>query len=400
MIYKIKSQFTLSETSVLLQLINKSDNFSYELSHLTYSIEYLNFLINQDGFVCILVYESNSFSPLFENNLIAFLFCNTKNVFIKNKLPELNKEFQKITDIQFDVIEELANIENESENKEVTNKNEIKELTNIKNDNKIIEEFDIKKDVLIVNLMYVSKESNSFKLFTNLHKFIYDNFIHSLLVTNKQFIKQFTKKYYYYRPLNFDILQKMKILYIDSPTTDIFTKVYKTFSYPINFNSTKIIKYNKIIDDSQILDLYNTFNTNLHENYDLFKEITLDDFKEIFKNDCFSKFFIYDSNTNKITDFVCFLNSFFTIPNTFLYCKNAQYYMGIYLNKNIQYKYNIIDYIAKYIKENELFDIITVCDDLSKYKNISTKFLKSIKKQYFSHVNLNLQNTNPKFVYL
>jgi len=358
MIFQIKYNLTLNEINYLLDFINsKNDKFCYELGYLNYSFSFIDFLTKNNDFICIYLYDENSpkidLDYKNDDSLYGFILARKTKLYIQDHMS-IDINIKKMT----------------------------KEFSGF--------------EILYIDFIYLKPNFNtnfSFNTIKDKLKDEFEYYIYNISRCNQSFL---CKKYYYYRPIILDILDKINILN-KHILTDTFTKVFNTFTYPMNFNQDKIIKFNPVINEDEMkliekrLLLYQTFN------FQVFNLIEYKEILNIFQNNAFYKFLIYDSYTNELSDFVClvsneYLSSFQNDGNK---CINAHFYTGFFNYSDfsdysdIAYKYHILEYICYYAKQNNLFDMMTILDDLTKCK-ISTKFLKSIKKKYIMENNLNL----------
>jgi len=356
MILQIKDTLTFDEINYLLQIINKTDKFSYEFAHVLHSFDFIEFLVNNPNFLCILFYDNYTFN-LNIRNIKGFMLGHTSLMYSQTSQNKLRLTVTKKNDYkEFDYAHiffvDYFNI--------VSNENKYTFFEKIQHN-------------LNITLNELHLESCIFKLNSEIND------------------KNLIKKYYNFRPINLDLLSKIGILnnnYVKDP----INKVYNTFTYPMTFNKHKIIQMNPNKDDVDLNSLfYSLIEYNL-QNYEMCSNITFDELEEIFENDIFYKFLVYDKDTGILTDFVCFVKNTCSNSSMDLYCKNVHFYFGIFLSDNVQYKYDILEYICYYACTNQLFDMMTILDDINKPK-ISTKFLKTIKKDYYYNTNLNLSNS-------
>lgn len=358
--YKIKFSLTLLEIEHLTKLINLPNKFSYELGQISYSEDYIEFLSNQEDFICVFFYkdDDDDDEDVVDDdydikNINAFVLGNTNMLYVQNSKTKYNKLLNNLSDDFF-----------------------------------ISEKFDYTR-CLFIDFFYIDNEYLSLKDITCNLKFNFENCIYKL---NKNIESSFLKRYYYYRPINLDLLKNLNILN-DVIVTNTFTKVYNTFTYPISFNKNKVIKLNeKLSNENLEILIYKLLEYNF-VNFEILCDINENFIKNILNSDLFYKFFIYDKTTNDLTDFVCFKKFQFVDDKN--KCDNAHFYMGFYEYNNLQYKYDINEYICMYASKHKLFDMMTITDNINnKKQKINTKFLKSIKKEYYYDTNLDLFELN------
>lgn len=206
----------------------------------------------------------------------------------------------------------------------------------------------------------------------------------------------FIKKTYYYRPINLELLSETNILHKNT-LTNTFIKVYNTFSYPIIYKENKVIKTCFNDDIFDIIE-YNLLKYNSCS--DIFNNVTYKDIKNIFHDDLFYKFLIYDKHTNKLTDFICLIPTLYGNKNDKQMCRNAHFYLGFFQSQDLQYKYNLLEYICYYANEHDLFDMMTILDEINSNCKLSSKFFKSIKKKYYYDIDINIHKLEHEIIIL
>lgn len=361
MISQIKYSLNQIEIEYLTNLINLPNKFSYELAHIIYSKDYIEFLSNCEDFICVLFYKNDEDKD--EDNLQkieGFILGHVNLLYVQNANNKL-----------------------------------INKLSMYKEHKK----FDY-TPCLFIDFIYTSDDLSVKDIMYNLSFFGNGNCIYKLDkdISYSTFIKKY---YYYYRPININLLKNLNILN-EEIVTDTFTKVYNTFTYPIDFNKNKIIKLNeKLSNDEFEMIFYKLIEYNFI-NFEISHEINYNNLKNICDSDLFYKFFIYDDITNELTDFVCFKKFKFYNSDTQLLCDNAHFLMGFFDSYNSQYMYDINEYICMFAHRNNLFDIMTITDNLYSSsinkKKLNTKFLKSIKKEYYYDENIDLCKLKHEYI--
>jgi hypothetical protein len=381
MISQIKYNLTNEEISYILHLLNLPDKFSYELANIHYSRNFIDFLVKNNEFTCILFFD-NFDETNFEfeiYNAQSIILCHKTKLFLQNQSNKLHIELNDLFNLR-------------------------------RNINKKYDEL----DTLYIDFFYINKDFNTryylHSIINNL-KVNFNNCIFNLkrytTIFNQKF---FAKNFYYYRPINLEKCKEINIL-DNEILSKSFIKVYNTFSYPLNYNLNKVICFNPQLNNIDFDNLFEliefkllTYNFSCSN---IFNKITYDQIKNLFNDDTFYKFLIYDKNSNELTDFLCFIPNIYTKSNNdnndndnLIKCRNAQFYIGFFNSTNLQYKHDILEYICDYASKNDLFDTMTILDNIKSKDKVSTKFFKSIKKQFYFSTNLNLKHLNEENVYL
>lgn len=362
---KIKYNLKQHEIKFILNILNSPDKFSYELAQIYYPIDYIEYLINQKHFVCIIFYNVDSVEGL---NDINDEDTHLIKCFVLGKKATICKQISDKLNINL--------------NNYFIFKQNVKKVVNEQN-------FE-KRDTLLVDYIGINAK-NKYSLLNDIKYNLEFNFHNCIYKLNNDISYAFNKKYYYYRPINLDILQKTNIL-CENILTNKFIKVYNTFSYPLIFKNTKSINLNPLITEKEIKSICSRVNNYNLKNFEIYREITEDEISNIFNFDggLFHKFLIYNKY-NELTDMVILMkNKYNSADKT---CDNVHYYIGMFENSDIQYKYDILEFICFYGSEYKLFDIMTIIDDISS-KKLNTKFLKSIKKEYYYECNMDFNDYN------
>lgn len=160
----------------------------------------------------------------------------------------------------------------------------------------------------------------------------------------------------YHRILNIPILYTSK--FIKNTNFNELAQIFNTFQYP--FLSYRIQYFNsQNIDRNLVYILYRTYIEYAKSTYDLYENVSLDDFERTFYNKAFHHFIIYNT-TNEIVSYVCLFrldtcNT--TSQNT--YRSGYYYYMFFKHKKYILY---YLEFINEYIYNHDIFDMITFTD--------------------------------------
>lgn len=180
----------------------------------------------------------------------------------------------------------------------------------------------------------------------------------------------FGDKSFYHRLINPS--QLIKTQFISEEFDDVLN-TSNVFNVSKNFVSTHTITYlhNQEIDESLLSVLYDRYMTYCQKTYHIYEDISLDEFRRTFYNSAFHHFIIY-KNEN-IVSYVCL----FRLDAHNTETKESQksgYYYYMFFEEDIYLK-NVLEFINKFIYDNQIFDVITFSDIF----DIDYKLLKCIK---------------------
>lgn len=167
----------------------------------------------------------------------------------------------------------------------------------------------------------------------------------------------FSEKYMYYKYLNFDKLQKMQ--YIPSNALNTFNR----FHYDKSMNAKYYISMinGNGIDDNTVIYLYDTYMNYCKNVYNIYEIVDLENFKTTFINKMFYHFII----KSKIDDIIIGYISLFRLDTVNKINNNnlrSGYYYYMFFNEEIYKTSDLLEYVHKFIYENNIFDMITFSD--------------------------------------
>lgn len=186
----------------------------------------------------------------------------------------------------------------------------------------------------------------------------------------------FSKKLYYHRIIQLDTCLQTKMVdaHLDS---DVFRKVYKTFSVPRKYSSTFTIHLNSLDYKADIYDKLASYNM---ENHKIF-HLDIDEYNTLWDHPDFYHFCIVD-NDNQVMDYICtFMLNTETPTGT---CRNMYIYKWFFKNS----KSDIIEYVSKYVNDHDIADMITFVGLLSPDELMKSKCLKGSSNLYYYFFNL------------
>lgn len=209
-------------------------------------------------------------------------------------------------------------------------------------------------------------------------------------------IPHFCEKQYYFRPFNIKLLTDMNLLnpVYNKPSYD---KVYNSFSYIKNmFNNKTLEYYNGNGCDQDMIDyislILNNSNSNTYDIYDIKSNI---DLIKIFNNPSFHIFILKEHDI--VTDFVCTFELDIFSKQTKQTCKNGFIYTSFYHFNSLNYKKCLLEYIFKYCKEQNIYDMVTITDlyGLTDKEYYTMKFIKNHCYLYYYMYNVSLYPIPP-----
>jgi len=179
----------------------------------------------------------------------------------------------------------------------------------------------------------------------------------------------FCQKQFYHRLLSIETLRNCQFLPSDIDM-NLFKKVHNTFKYNIECKSQFRIKYiyngmndNTPVDSNLIKILYEKYIEYSSKTYDIYQNISFEEFSKTFYNKSFYHFIIYKDDT--IVSYICMfridvLNS---ITNL-IYRNGYLYYMFFEENHNTKLlnKQNYLEFIHEFIYHNNIFDLTSFTD--------------------------------------
>lgn len=172
----------------------------------------------------------------------------------------------------------------------------------------------------------------------------------------------FCKKQYYHRPIHMTNLLQSKMIN-ECYGTDVWKKVYSTFSYTKTFKDQHTVMY---INGTGLS----------HQLYRQLTEITISYYREkyyiysldhrldeIALNKAFHMFIIKKNDI--VRDFVCFYRldtAYIEGEENEVLCKNGYIYISCFDKSDVVHKCNVLEFVYKYIYDNQIFDIVTTMD--------------------------------------
>uniref|UniRef100_A0A6C0H6G7 glycylpeptide N-tetradecanoyltransferase n=1 Tax=viral metagenome TaxID=1070528 RepID=A0A6C0H6G7_9ZZZZ len=195
-------------------------------------------------------------------------------------------------------------------------------------------------------------------------------------------IPHFSKKWYYHRLINIDKTIQTQ-LFSEEFDSEVIRKVYNTFNYQTVFKRQHALEYHgrangtapncfiqKLASITQALQNY------CHTNYDVYFEKTLTEIQKIFDNPNFHVFLVM--RDNQITDFVSLFNIDTMCLDNGETCRNGYLYYYYFSNDSLDHKQNVLEMIAEYCYQHNIFDLLTVCDPfgVSSHEYKTIKFLR------------------------
>lgn len=329
--YKIINTQNDTTASEIVDFINKNyetNNFSYK-----YTTSLFRYFLGEDSL-------SFAFYPKNKKNMIGFICCVHK---------ELHINTQKC--------------------------------------NKIINSIEVNFLCLVPQLRNLHISSHMINILTKESLLYYEDVDCGFYTTSTLLKKPyFSRKFYYFRPLNIDALLDIKLLN-DSYNTIVKKKVYNSYSYIKNMFKNKTIEfYNGSEPESDIMyKIYIKLNLNDIKEYQLYDIKYYEDFKKMFSNKDFYIFVLKKNGT--VTDFICIyrLDIYSRVNNK--ECKNGILYYTLYEMDNIEYKKSVLEYIFSYCNTHKLFDAITILEHLglTEKEYYCMKFIKGRSLYYYMY---------------
>ena len=218
-------------------------------------------------------------------------------------------------------------------------------------------------------------------------------------ITKKLTLPSISRQHLFFRPLQIKkLLDESAIRATDINNISLLTKLYNTFSYPINFINDIQLQYFQNLKDwtqdeiNDIIDiLYEKLIRYNQQHYNVYNKIDKTDFKNILDNNAFHKFIIRD-NDDTILDFVCLYSTTYSTTNNNIV--DGIMFQMFFNNPNINNISYTLECIYEFCFFNNLFDIITLPNflPLKPYQYKTFKLL--LKKQIFYYYIYNISMPN------
>jgi hypothetical protein len=227
----------------------------------------------------------------------------------------------------------------------------------------------------------------------------------------------FSKRLYYFRPINVESLVNDNILKLSRTNTfGLLKKLYNTFSYHSSLKQTRFLQYIKeeeldAFQLSSVVDIvYDKIESFYKSNYDIYEIYPKEFLKGVFTNPSFHKFIIRDQS-NTITDFFClyetskysrFYNgkhpSNLIIGNFYIMAPecNPEQSDNSDNNKDSNNLSNLLELVAEYSYHYSLFDMISIPNllNIKPYEYPCHKLLKSSETSYYYLINMQISFIN------
>lgn len=233
----------------------------------------------------------------------------------------------------------------------------------------------------------------------------------------------FSKRLYYFRPINIESLIKDNILKLsDTNTLDLLKKLYNTFSYDFSLKQKRFLQYIKEeeLDSfqlSSIIDIvYDKIESFYKSNFDIYEIYSKEFLKNLFINPSFHKFIIRDQNNN-ITDFFCLYETSkysksyngehprnLIIGNFYIMAPESKPEQSVNSDKNKNMDNsennntlsNLLELVAEYCYHHSLFDMISIPNllNIKSYEYPCHKLLKTSEASYYYLINMQMSFIN------
>lgn len=164
----------------------------------------------------------------------------------------------------------------------------------------------------------------------------------------------FGKKNFYHRVLN--VPKLCEAGFTEEQDTNKLQAIYNVFEYDYKYGKQHHILYNPN-DINIITQLYTKYNNYIRTNYDIFEEITLDEFTMTFSNKAFHHFVVYRNDV--IKSYVCMFELEVYNTNNQKGYKTGFFYYMFFVDEDIV---NTLEYIHEYIFKNDILDLTTYTD--------------------------------------
>jgi hypothetical protein len=117
----------------------------------------------------------------------------------------------------------------------------------------------------------------------------------------------------------------------------------------------------------------------------------------MFQNPAFYTF-IFKNKDGCITDMVSIYKLDTVDRRCNVNCRNGYVYSCFFENDKVAYKFEVLECISEYCRENDIFDMITVvdCFGLSEKNYYTNKFLKGSGSLHYYFYNVEMFNVNPE----
>lgn len=224
-------------------------------------------------------------------------------------------------------------------------------------------------------------------------------------------IKQYTKKKFYHRPINLNLLISLTIIH-DIKKNDKIYNMLSDFYLDEEFIKDKQLTLfsRKKYNDEQYKELINIIYNKLKQynktNYKIYKKFNKNEIDKLLKNTSFTNFIIFDKLSGTVTDFLSFYKIDCLNQNNknhkIEYYKDGNLYCYFFQHNSSEYLMPLLNYIMYYIKINEIYDIVTIIDNFSYTSEIYKKYKYlpgDISMNYYMY-NLQIQNMEKNFVNL
>jgi hypothetical protein len=208
-------------------------------------------------------------------------------------------------------------------------------------------------------------------------------------------VPYFSKKYYFHRPLNIDQVVGTGLFAVEFDS-ELIRKVYNTFNFQYSFKRQTTMEYyhqSELLPLDQLQDLTDKLNQYHQLTHKIYFHKQIAELEGIFINPNFHVFVFRKQEL--VTDMI----SFFKVDTVSLQndklCRNGYLYHYFLSCDELSHKQNIFESVAKHCYENNIFDMLTICDPFGhsnkEYKGI--KFLKGTGHLQYYLYNLHLPDT-------
>lgn len=265
-----------------------------------------------------------------------------------------------------------------------------------------------RSDIVLFNQLYTSSEVNFLCIIPKLRNLKISSYMINVLsyeilvgynilishytIGTKIKAPPFSIKPMYHRFLNIPTLYTSE--FIKNTNFNELAQIFNTFQHPFSSYRLQYFNYNphnnSSINKNLVQSLYKQYIEYANLIYDLYENVSFDDFERTFCNNAFHHFIIYNKNNN-IVSYVClFRLDTCNISSQTTYRSGYYYYM-FFKNKNSILHY--LEFINEYIYKNDIFDMITFTDIF----NIDIPTMKCIKgtgqlSYYFYNLQIPLIN--------
>ena len=265
-----------------------------------------------------------------------------------------------------------------------------------------------RSDIVLFNQLYTSSEVNFLCIIPKLRNLKISSYMINVLsyeilvgynilishytIGTKIKAPPFSIKPMYHRILNIPTLYTSE--FIKNTNFNELAQIFNTFQHPFSSYRLQYFNYNphnnSSINKNLVQSLYKQYIEYANLIYDLYENVSFDEFERTFCNNAFHHFIIYNKN-NDIVSYVClFRLDTCNISSQTTYRSGYYYYMFFKNNNSILH---YLEFINEYIYKNDIFDMITFTDIF----NIDIPTMKCIKgtgqlSYYFYNLQIPLIN--------